>query len=331
MIRKIGVCLVALVAIYGGVSAYAQEGNGFSDLPTACGDTPISIARMQWPTAVLLAQIHAQILEQEYECDVQIVSVDPTAAGSGMIATGQPAVVPELWISRIAELWNSGLESQMVRQAGPSFSGGALEGWFIPQFVAREHPGLTSVAALENYWQEFRTSDQGKAKFISCPPDWACSIINRNMLRALKLDDRFEIVEPANRFELDSLIGEAMSKRVPILFYYWQPNAVLAQFEFLQLDMGAYNQEAVTCLGLYSCDQPTPSAFAPEPVVIALAQWVSEQVPQVAGYFQRAQMPIAEMNALLAWQNEQSKTAEETAAHFVKSRSEIWRAWLSIF
>lgn len=331
MKRQIGICLVVLFAMFMGASARAQVGNGFSELPSPCSDVPITIARMQWPTAVLLAHIHAQILEQEYGCDVQMVSGDPTVTGSGMITTGQPAVAPELWISRIAELWNSGLESQMVRQAGPSYSGRALEGWFIPLFVAQEHPGLTSVAELEDYWQVFRTGEQGKARFISCPPDWACSIINRNMLRAHGFDDRFEIVEPANRFELDAMIGEAMSKRVPILFYYWQPNAVLAQFDFLQLDLGAYNPEAATCMGQNSCDQPTPSAFAPEPVVIALAQWVSDQAPQVAGYFQRAQMPVAEMNALLAWQNEQNKTAEETAEFFVKTRSEVWLTWLGIF
>ena len=331
MRARITMLMVVLFSILVGASARAQEGNGFSDLPTPCGDVPITIARMQWPSAVVLANIHAQLLEREYGCQVQILSGDPTATVSAMITAGQPAVAPELWITRIAQLWNSGLESGALRQAGPSFSGSALEGWFIPRFVAESHPELTSVSGLNEFLEVFRTSNTSKPRFISCPPNWACSIINRNLLRALELEDQFEIVEPANRFELDSLIGEAMSKHIPLLFYYWQPNAVLAQFEFLQLEMGAYDREAATCLAQRSCDVPMASSFAPEPVVIALAEWVLSDVPQVAGYFQRAQMPVVEMNALLAWQNEQGKSAEETAAQFVKTRSDIWQAWLGAF
>jgi glycine betaine/proline transport system substrate-binding protein len=303
-------------------------GNGFSDLPPPCGDTPISIARMPWPTAVLLAHIHGQLLVQQFECEVQIVDGDPTASISAMMSNGQPAVVPEMWVARISALWNSALESQTARQAGASFTGGALEGWFVPDFVLETHPGLTGIDVLKDYWHVFRKGDSGKARFISCPPDWACSIINRNLLRALDLEDQFEIVEPANRFELDSMIGGAVSKRQPIIFYYWQPNAVLAQLDFTLLDMGKFDPEAMACLAQITCVAPSPSAFAPEPVIITLAEWVFGDAPQVASYFRRAQMPVAELSALLAWQSEQSKSAEETAARFITTRPEIWQRWL---
>lgn len=309
----------------------AQENSGFSDLPSACGTAPISIARMQWPSSAVLAHIHAEILKTEYGCAVDVIDGDMTATSSSMATTGQPAVVPEMWITRIADVWNSAIENQSVRQATQTFTSEPLEGWFVPDFVVENNPELSAVATLKDFWQVFADDDGQKPRFVSCPPDWACAIINRNLLKAHGLDRLFEVVEPANRFELDTLIGNAMSAREPILFYYWQPNAVLGQFSFAQLDMGNYDEAAVSCLARRSCVDPKPSAFAPESVVIALSEWVFLEAPQIAGYFQRAQMPVAEMNDLMAWQSEQGGTAKDTALRFIATRPEIWRPWLSAF
>jgi len=329
-----GICVTGLVlfwVLWGAGAAFAQQSDtpsGFSELPPPCGTEPLAIAEMQWPSGAILAHIHALVLRENFGCQVDLVPGDLRATGSSLATTQQPAIVPEMWIARIPEIWNAALESLSVRQAGTTFSGAALEGWFVPQFVVDNNPGLGSVAALKDYWQVFRAGGE-RARFISCPPDWACAVLNRNLLRAHGLDKLFDIVEPASRFELDTLIGEAMSRREPILFYYWQPNAVMAQFAFSQLDMGGFDAEAFVCLGKLACETPRPSAFAPEPVVVALAEWVFTDAPQVARYFQRAKMPVAEMNALLAWQSEAGATAQETAAHFVAAQQPIWQGWIS--
>ena len=232
--------------------------------------------------------------------------------GSSMGATGQPAVAPELWISRIAEIWNAAINSQQVRQAGTSYAESLFEGWFVPDYAVETWPEVTTMEGLKLHAAEFG-SGSGKGRFISCPADWGCSIVNRNLLRANGLDQLFEIVEPANRFELDTLIAEAVSRREPILFYYWQPNAILAQFAFREVGLGAYNQDAFLCMGRLACASPAPTGFAPDPVIIALAEWVYLEAPQIAAYFQRAKMPFAEMNAMLQQLSETGATVESVA------------------
>ena len=88
-----------------------------------------------------------------------------------------------------------------------------------------------------------------QGKFISCPVDWGCAIVNRNLLRAYGLDQFYDVVEPANRFEMDTLIAEAVGRKQPILFYYWQPNAILSQFAFQPVALAAYNHDAFLCMG----------------------------------------------------------------------------------
>jgi glycine betaine/proline transport system substrate-binding protein len=295
--------------------------------PPPCGTQTISIASMQWPSAQILAEIHAGILKAQFKCDVSVVAGDMAATGSSMGTTGQPAVAPELWISRIADIWNQASKAQKVREAGGSYAEPALEGWFIPNYVAEAQPGLTNVAALLQFSQLF-VSGGGKPRFISCPIDWGCAVINRNLLKANGLDALFDVVEPANRFELDTLIAAAVSRKEPILFYYWQPNAVLAQFGFKSLDLGPYDKEAFLCLGRRACAAPKPSGFAPEPVVIALAEWVFLEAPEIAAYFQRAKLPVAEMNAMLQLLAQRGATPQSIAAQFIATHAEIWRPWI---
>jgi glycine betaine/proline transport system substrate-binding protein len=287
----------------------------------------MTIAAMQWPSAQILAQIHAKILADQFGCDVRVMAGDMAASAASMQAQGEPAIAPELWLSRIADIWNQASKAQAVRQAGLTYAETNLEGWFIPDYVAEAHPELTTPAALQAGWEIF-ANGRAKARFVSCPPDWACAVINRNLLKAYGLDQLFDVVEPANRFEMDTLISEAESRKQPLLFYYWQPNSVLAQFGFKALDLGAYDHDALVCLAQRSCAEPKPSSFYPEPVVVGAAEWVFTDTPEIAAYLQRARMPIAEMNALLLKLSAPGATPESVAAEFVATREEVWRGWV---
>lgn len=297
--------------------------------PPPCGTHPISIARMGWPSAALLAEIHSRLLTAFYQCNVMVQEGDLATTGSSMGATGQPAVAPELWIARIADIWNAAMQGQKVRQAGVAYADPVFEGWFVPDYAAATWPEVTTLDGLKAHAASFSDGD-GRGRFISCPVDWGCAVVNRNLLRAYGLDQLFEVVEPANRFEFDTLIAEAVGRQQPILFYYWQPNAVLAQFGFRPVELPAYDRDAFQCMGRTTCALPTPTGFAPDPVVIALAEWVYLDAPQVAAYFGRARMPFAEMNRLLQQLGEADATLDSVADRFVEERGEVWRPWVGL-
>ncbi len=172
------------------------------------------------------------------------------------------------------------------------------------------------------------TGEGERVRFISCPASWACSLINRNLLRAYGLDQVLDYVEPANRFEMDNLIAQAVSRKQPVLFYYWQPNAVLAQFDFLALDMGEFDEEKFKCLARKLCIDPQPSAFAPEKPFIVVADWVVRTAPDVSAYLRRASMPVEEMNRILSWRAGGEGDFALLAARFIREREDVWRPWV---
>jgi len=295
--------------------------------PPLCGTQPITIARMSWPSAALLAEIHSRLLTASYLCNVTIQEGDLAATGASMGANSQPAVAPEMWVGRIADIWNNAIKSQKVRQAGPSYAEPLFEGWFVPDYAVQQWPEVRTIEGLKTHAADFGAGT-GRGRLISCPVDWGCAIVNRNMLKALGLDQGYDIVEPANRFELDTLIAEAVGRREPILFYYWRPNSVLAQFPFVEVEMPPYNRDAFACLGRAVCASPAPTSFAPDQVVIAVAEWVYLDAPQVASYFSRARMPFDEMNRMLSQLSEPGATIETVADRFVAERGEVWRTWV---
>lgn len=296
--------------------------------PPPCGTQPVTMARMQWPSSAILAEVHARLLTTYYDCLVRVQESDMATAASSMGANGQPAVAPEMWVARIADIWNAAIESQNVRQGGNSFTEQVFEGWFVPDYAVEALPEIVTVEGLVARAAEL--GRDGRPRFITCPIDWGCNLVNRNLLRAHGLDQVFEVVEPANRFELDTLIAEAVSRQERVVFYYWRPNAILAQFAFREVELGPYNKDNFVCLGRVACASPQPTGFAPDPVIIAVAEWVYLEAPQVASYFQRARMPVEEMDAMLQQLGETGASVESVADRFVEERGEIWRPWVGL-
>lgn len=294
--------------------------------PPLCGSQPLTIARMGWPSAALLAEIHALVLARALDCDVRVSPGDLAATASSMGSTGQPAVAPEMWVTRIADVWNGAIERQMVRSIAPTYTTATFEGWFMSAALANGFAVRPAAADLAVALPQLRRAEP--LRFISCPADWACSIINDNLIRAHGLAGLVDIVVPANRFEMDRLIAEAVSRREPFMTYYWQPNGLLAQLDFVALDMGAFDAAATTCLAQRQCEEPKASSFPAEIVVTAVADRMFSEMPAIAGYFQRATLPIAEMNLLLAQLSEPGTSVEGVAARFLAEREDLWGNWV---
>lgn len=292
-----------------------------------CASDDFTIAEMGWPSAAILAHIHAKVIAASFDCPVRVIAGDPEATISSMTTTRQPALAPEIWASRHADLWNGALRAQSVRAAGDTFTGGPLEAWFVPRYVRDNNPGLSSAAALGDFWRVFAPEGEEKAQIVSCPPEWACSLITSKMIAAYGLDARFEVYEPFDRFTLDRTVSDKVAQREPVLTYYWQPNALISRLDLVPLEMGAFDLGNAQCMALGDCVPFGASTYAPDTVVIAAADWVFTDAPQLAAYLSRAQMPLDEMNRLLAWQAEHEASPSEVATHFIATKPEIWTAW----
>lgn len=302
---------------------------GQSSAPAnGCSGQPIVIADLQWPSASVMAHIHAKIIAKELDCATQVAITDIESAATTLKTAQTPTMIPEMWTTRVAERWNKVLEERAGFVAGSTYERDLFEGWYISAKSAQDFPALLNVANLKNI-QELYQLEQ-KPDFISCPADWACAVINRHMLQAFDLEGVFNVVVPQNRIEMDQRIGNAISGNKPVLFYYWEPNPLVHELAVARIEMGPFVPQAYGCFGQSRCDSPQPSSFPKEQVEVVVASWVRGEAPELLPYVRKAKMPISIMNELLALELEQGISAEAVADHFVNSYPDVWQSWLPV-
>ena len=113
-----------------------------------------------------------------------------------------------------------------------------------------------------------------------------------------------------------------VSLPLPAEIHPWVEQNVIPYLRFVPpgVDHQLSREEASRHIEAYLANDP-------DPVIIAVSEWVFLDAPQVAAYFGRARMPLNEMNAMLQASSDGS-TPEDIADRFVATREEVWRPWL---
>jgi len=297
---------------------------------TECGtDKTIQIAEMGWPSAAALAHIHAIILGKGFGCSVELVTGDTVPTLASMTTKGVPALAPELWPSASKEAWDKAVAEGAVVNLGPAITEGLVQGWYIPSYVAKANPGLRSVDDLAKYAKLFADPDDpSKGRFITCPPGWACEVMNANFFKAYGLDKSFNIFSPGSGGALDATITRAFVREEPIVFYYWGPTAMMGRFAMTRLDMAPFDAKKFACIGDPACADPQKTDFIVPDAVKAAAGWLPKASPTIADYLSKVSLGTVDIGHMLMWGEDNKADAEATAINFLKSAPEIWTQWV---
>ena len=295
-----------------------------------CGtDRTIDIAEMGWPSAAALAHVHAIILDKGFGCSVELVSGDTVPTLATMTAKGVPALAPELWPNASQQAFDAGIASGALVDLGPAIREGLVQGWYIPAYVAKANPGLRSVRDLPAYKALFADPDDPeKGRFVSCPPGWACEVMNANFMRAYGLDESFNLFSPGSGGALDADIARAFIREEPIVFYYWGPTAMMGRFDMVRLDMDPFDAEKFACIGDPACANPEPTDFVVPEAVKAASGWLPAAAPEIAAYLEKAVLDTPTVGRMLLWGEDNKADAEATALNFLRTEQDIWNQWL---
>lgn len=297
---------------------------------TECGtDDKITVAEMTWLSASTLAYITQRILSDGYGCNAELVPGDTVPTATSMLSKSAPDIAPELWVSTAESIWVKMMEKGNVYKANDIFAGGGEEGWWIPDYVAAEHPQVKSVEDLKDNWEIFEdVSSPGKGRLYGCPPGWACEIISGNLFNALGLGETFELFSPGSGANLKASIARQVTRKKAMVAYYWGPTDVIGKYNLVRLEMPPYDAENFRCLTDSNCENPQVSGWAVGEVAVAVVTELRDKAPNVADFLSRLQVPNAEISAVLAWGDDNKASPEEVAAHFFSNYEEIWTKWV---
>lgn len=295
-----------------------------------CGK--VTIADMNWNSATLIAHVDRFILEHGYGCDAEIVPGDTMPTGTSMTEKGEPDIAPEFWSNSFKEALKKGVAEKRLRIAGKALSEDGEEGFWVPQYLVDKDPSLATIGGVMKNAKMFKhPEDPDKSGFMGCPAGWNCQITSGNLFEALKLEDAgFDLVDPGSGAALAGSIAKAYERQEPWFGYYWGPTGVLGKYKMVMVDFGSGVDEEhyVDCISKEECENPKVTMYPPSPVHTVTTEAFAARAPEAYEYLGKRSFGNDEMNALLAWMEDNQADGDIAMEHFLKNFESRWTPWL---
>ncbi|WP_075291407.1 ABC transporter substrate-binding protein [Pararhizobium arenae] len=304
-----------------------------------CGDgKTVTFAGIDWESGALITEVMKTILANGYDCQVDSIPGNSVTLEQAT-ANNDVQIFAEEWIGR-SDVWNNAAAAGQVVSVGKTFVG-ASEGWFVPEYLVKGDeargikpaaPDLKSVSQLTDpkIVELFKDPEEpSKGRFLNCPSGWTCEGVNTAKLEAYKLTDNYVNFRPGTGTALDAGISAAYLQGEPVLFYYWNPTAIMGKFKLVQLEEPAYNDACWKELTSATGKREEACAFPGVEVAYGVNSTFAKEAPEIIEILEKATFPLADINASLAYMVDQKVDAATAAAEFLKTKGDVWGAWVS--
>lgn len=299
-------------------------------------DRDIIFGDLDWASAQFHNRVAQFILEEGYGCSTDVIPGSTLPIYNGM-ARGDIDISMEMWIPNVQDWWDQESAKGTVEIVGVAYPD-AVQGWFVPRYLVEgdDAPaaGLSSVADLPQFASVFSDpEDPDMGRFYNCIAGWGCEDANTRKLAAYGLDETFTNFRPGTGGALAAAIELAILREQPIVFYYWGPTWVLGKVgdAVIQLEEPAYDE--TTWNAMMAAD-PAESAEAATayPVIrvdIGVNSEFGAEAPGVVEFLGQYGMNGADVSSALLYMQENDVEADEAAEEFLRTREDLWTAWVS--
>mgnify|MGYP006427933791 CR=1 FL=1 len=286
-----------------------------------CGE--VSITEMNWASGQVVTAVSSFIMEQGYGCDVSVVPSDTVPAVTSVAENGEPDIVTELWLNSTGETYDELKNEGKVVEAGPVLEPGGVEGWWIPTYLAEEHPELTTLeGVLEN-------PELVGGRFYNCPEGWGCRVVSDNLSEAIDLESNgIDVFNSGSGQVLATSMADAVLAEEPWFGYYWGPTVPLGKYDMTKVDLGEVKPEVHKRNQNAETDNPGISDFPAAPVATATTSSFQESEPEVFEFLTNMTFQTSNMSSVLAWKDENDASAGEAAVHYLQTYQDEWSGWL---
>ena len=309
-IKKVALSCGLLIGLNAG-SAQAQD----------CGE--VTITEMDWGSAIIVTQVAKFLLEQGYGCSVTTVPSASVPALASVSETGKPDIITELWTNG-APAYVPLLEAGKINELTSVLSDGGLEGLFIPVYLAEAHPELTTIEGV------LANPDLVGNRMHNCPVGWNCQTVATNVAKgggfaAAGIED---FVHGSGE-TLTASIGAAYAAKEPWFGYYWTPSLVMGKFPMVQVDLGPHDPSKQACNSDKDCATHTLQSWPSSVVTTVVTSEFDSSHPAETDLMRNLSFTNQMMNSLLAWQDAEGASGDETAVYFLSTQQELWGSWIN--
>ncbi|MCW0001897.1 ABC transporter substrate-binding protein [Pararhizobium sp. YC-54] len=286
-----------------------------------CGK--VTITEMNWASGAITTGVAKFLMEQGYGCTVTVVPSSTIPAVTSVAETGEPDILTEIWVSTVPA-YKDLEKAGKIKTVAKVFSDGGEEGWWIPAYLAEEHPELKTLDGV------LKNPELVGGRFYNCPEGWGCRTRWDNLIPVYGFKEHgIEVFNPGSGETLATAIASAYQDKKPWFGYYWGPTSILGKYPMVRVDRGPYDAAAFACASQPVCADPKPTGDVATEVLTGITTAFEKREPEIAKLLSNLSFTNPQMNDLLAWQEDNKASTQETTVYFLTKYKEVWKSWLS--
>jgi len=318
-LTSVAACATLTLTACGGGGSIADETKANEERAAEFGDCgDLNMAINPWVGYEASAYVVGHVAEETLGCKVTYKDLKEDVAWQGF-GTGDVDVVIEDWGHPDLEkkfFAEQGDGSAM--DAGPNGNVGII-GWYVPPWLAEEHPEVLHWENLNDFAEEFATSETGdKGQFLGADPSYVQ--FDEAIISNLDLD--FEVVFSGSEAASITAFQQAEKNKEFLIGYFYEPQWLFAELPLAKVTLPPFEEGCQDSPADVDCDYP-------ETVLnkILSTSWVDEGGPGVE-LVQNFEWTNEDQNQVAKYISEDGMSPEDAAAQWVEENPDKVEAWL---
>lgn len=282
-----------------------------------CGE--INMAVNPWVGYEADAYVVGHIAEEQLGCTVNYKELKEDVSWQGF-GTGEVDVVIEDWgHPDLEKQFFEGSGDGSAMDGGPTGNVGII-GWYVPPWLAEEHPEVLTWEGLNDFASDFATSETGsKGQFLGADP----SYVQFDEAIISNLDLNFQVVFSGSEAASITAFQQAEKNKEFMIGYFYEPQWLFADLELAKVELPPYEDGCQDDPAKVACDYPET-----ELKKILSTSWVDEGGPGV-NLVQNFTWTNDDQNLVAKYISEDGMSPEDAAAKWVEENQETVDEWIS--
>ena len=243
-----GLAVLGLTLTACGGAKVGEDSAGGSGSSGECGT--FNLAVNPWVGYEANAAVIAYVADEYLGCDVKQKDLKEEIAWQGF-GTGEVDAVVENWGHD--DLKKKYITDQKTAvDAGPTGNEGLI-GWYVPPWLAEEHPDILEWKNLNKYAAEFRTSESGgKGQLLDGDPSFVTN--DEALVTNLKLD--YKVVYAGSETALIQAFRKAEKDKEWVIGYFYEPQWFMSEVPLKKVKLPEYTEGCDADPEKIACDYP---------------------------------------------------------------------------
>ena len=278
----------------------------------------LNMAVNPWVGYEASAYVVGTVAQEELGCTVNYKNLKEDVSWQGF-ASGEVDVIIEDWgHPDLEKKFFEGSGDGSAMDFGPNGNVGII-GWYVPPWLAAEHPDILEWENLNEYADEFATSESGdKGQFLGADPSYVQ--FDEAIISNLDLD--FEVVFSGSEAASIEAFQNAEKNKEFLIGYFYEPQWLFAELPLEKVALPPYEEGCQDDPAEVDCDYP-------ETVLkkIVSTEWVEEGSTAVS-LVENFEWTNEDQNAVAAYISQDGMSPKDAAAQWVEENPDKVEAWL---